>query len=91
MRAAQLASSIAFDPPRCGLHARVPRDPNGGAVAEKIAIRVGSEDSKIQARGRDQVLAYLASRSRLALLSEDRIPALQAAEDPPATGPPKLA
>ena len=86
MRAAQPAFPIAFDPPRSGLHARVPRDSNGGAVTEKIAIRVGSEDSKIQARGRDQAVAYSPSRSRLALLSEDRSPALQAAEDAPATG-----
>ena len=81
VRAAQPTSPIAFDSPRSGLHARVPRVSNGGAVTEKIAIRVGSKDSKIPARGRNQVLAYSPSRSRLALPSEDRIPALQAAED----------
>ena len=64
----------------------MPRDSNGGAVTEKIAILIGSEDSEIPARGRDQVPAHSPARRWLVFLSEDRYPALQAAEDAPATG-----
>ena len=64
----------------------MPRVSNGGAVTEKIAIRVGAEDSEIPARGRDHVPAQSPVRRWMVFLSEDRYPALQAAEDAPATG-----
>ena len=64
----------------------MPRDSNGGAVAEKIAIRVGAEDSEIPARGRDHTPDHSPVCQWLVSLSKDRYPALLAAEDAPATG-----
>ena len=64
----------------------MPRDSNGGAVTEKIAIRVGAEDSEISAKGRDHMPEHSPACLWLVSLSEDRYPALLAAEDAPATG-----